>query len=127
MCDPSGINGINVAHLSRVTLRALVGAALLMASGCVHGDSIPIVDRGTVADAAITAAVKTALLNDARVDGTQIVVTTQAGVVRLAGSQASRDAAAEVVSIVRGVDGVRDVQSTITVGPGTAVDSDAIR
>ncbi len=119
--------GTKVAHLSRVTLRVLLAAALLMASGCAHGVSIPIVDPATVADAAITAAVKTALLNDARVDGTQIIVTTQSGIVRLEGSQPSRDAAAEVVSIVRGVDGVRDVQSTVTVAPGAAVDSDANR
>jgi hyperosmotically inducible protein len=69
----------------------------------------------TIHDASITAAVKTALLNDPSVDGTLVIVTTEAGVVRLTGNQPSNDAAARVVSIVRGVQGVRDVQSSISV------------
>jgi osmotically-inducible protein OsmY len=86
--------------------------------------NIPIVDRSTVSDAGVTAAVKTALLNDTRVDATQITVSTQSGVVSLGGSQPSREAAAEVVSIVRGVAGVRDVQSSIAIAPAGAAGSD---
>ena len=86
-----------------------------------------MVDQATVADATITAAVKTALLNDSRVDGAQVSVSSEAGVVRLGGSQPSREAAAEVVSIVRDVQGVRDVQSSITIAGDNAADSDAHR
>jgi osmotically-inducible protein OsmY len=101
--------------------------AAIAAAACARPMAVPIVEPAVVADAKITAAVKTALLNDPRIDGTQVTVNTQAGVVRLGGSQPSRDAAAEVVSIVQGVDGVRDVQSSITVASGDAADSDAHR
>jgi hyperosmotically inducible protein len=98
--------------------------SLVSASGCAPAVNIPIVDRGTVSDAGITAAVKTALLNDTRVDATQITVSTQSGIVRVGGSQPSSEAAAEVVSIVRGVSGVRDVQSSIAIAPAGAADSE---
>lgn len=69
----------------------------------------------TIGDAQITAAVKTALLNADTIDGTLVSVRTQAGVVYLQGVQPSPEAAAEVVSIVRGVTNVRDVQASLTV------------
>jgi hyperosmotically inducible protein len=106
---------------------ALVSAAAVVAVGCAHGASIPVVDPATVADATITANVKTALLNDSRVDGTQVTISTQSGVVRLVGTQPSLEAAAQVVAIVQSVDGVREVQSSITVSPTSTADSDAQR
>ncbi len=90
--------------------------ALLGVIGC--GQTIDT----TIGDAQITAAVKTALLNADTIDGTLVSVRTQAGVVYLEGVQPSPAAAAEVVSIVRGVTGVRDVQASLTVdtsGPTT--------
>jgi hyperosmotically inducible protein len=92
--------------LARLSLAVLV----LAAAGCAQ-----TIDA-TIQDAAITAAVKTALLNDATVDGTLITVTTEAGVVHLTGEQPSKEEADRVVSIVRGVEGVRDVTSSIRVG-----------
>ncbi len=71
----------------------------------------------TVRDAAITAAVQTALLNDPGIDGTAIEVRTQAGVVYLAGTVATADEAARAVSLARAVDQVLDVQSSIGVDP----------
>ena len=73
----------------------------------------------TIRDAAITATVKTALLNNDTIDGTLVSVRTEAGVVYLQGVQPSAEAAAEVVSIVRGVGGVRDVQASVTVDART--------
>jgi len=81
----------------------------------------PTVDM-TIGDAAVTAAVKTALLNNRDIDGTLVTVRTQAGVVHLEGVQPSVEAAAQVVSIVRSVNGVLDVQSSITVGASPPTD-----
>src|ERR1700750_1413772 len=105
----------------------LIVVALASVTACAHAPKIPVASKATMADAAITAAVKTALLNDPRVDATDVMVSTEAGVVKLAGSQPSRDAAAEVLSIVRGVQGVRDVQSSITVVAGERAESDPQR
>jgi osmotically-inducible protein OsmY len=69
----------------------------------------------TIRDAAITAAVTTALLNSDAIDGTLVSVRTEAGVVYVQGVQPSQAAAVEVESIVRGVNGVRDVQASVTV------------
>jgi BON domain-containing protein len=76
----------------------------------------------TVNDAALTAAIKTALLNNPDVDGTLIDVRCEGGVAHLEGSQPSPEAVAKVMSIVRGVDGVRDVQSAVTVADGRATE-----
>lgn len=92
-----------------IRLGALV--VLLAAAACA-----PAVDA-TIADAAVTAAVKTALLNEPSIDGTLVTVQTEAGVVQLGGTQPTADAAAAVVRIVREVDGVRGVESKIEVSP----------
>lgn len=66
----------------------------------------------TIQDAAITAAVKTALLNEPSVDGTRVDVRTIGGVVYLSGSAASAEEAATFVALVRGVAGVRSVEAS---------------
>ena len=91
--------------LSRIAL----ALCLAVSSACA-----PTIDA-TFGDAALVAAVKTALLNNREIDGTLVTVSCQAGVVHLSGTQPSPEAAAMVVRIVRGVDGVRDVQSTIAI------------
>jgi osmotically-inducible protein OsmY len=68
-----------------------------------------------IVDARVTAAVKTALLNDPAIDGTLVTVRTEGGVVELGGSQPTAEAAARVETIVRGVQGVRQVHSSISV------------
>jgi hyperosmotically inducible protein len=92
-----------------VLVRLAVVLAALAVAGCSHA-----IDA-TIADATITAAVKTALLNDPTIDGTLVTVRTEAGVVHLGGTQPTADAAATVVKIVRGVSGVRDVESSIEI------------
>lgn len=67
----------------------------------------------TIEDAAITAGVKTALLNDTAIDGTRVHVRTEAGVVHLSGEVGSQQEAERVLMLVRGVAGVRDVQSSL--------------
>jgi osmotically-inducible protein OsmY len=102
---------------------ACVVLTLLLTAACARVGKVPLVDPATIADATITAAIKTALLNSARIDGTTVTVRTEGGVVQLGGTQPTAEAAAEVVSIARGAPGVRDVQSSVaisdTAGPGT--------
>lgn len=104
--------GTEVATSRHVTGRCLVLVALL-ASGCAPAIS------SSAGDATITAAVVTALLNNDQVDGTQVNVRTDGGVVYLEGTQSTSVAASEVVALARAVDGVRDVQAQIDV-VGTA-------
>ena len=101
----------------RTTLTAaFVALTLVTAAGCA-------VSRGQesagayIDDTAITASVKTRMLDDERVAGTSITVETLNGTVMLSGfakSQAEKDAAE---SIARKVDGVRSVKNEITVRP----------
>ena len=71
----------------------------------------------TIDDAAITARVKTALLNDPQVGGTRIDVDTTLGVVTMSGVVKSRDEEQRAIQLARGISGVRDVKSTLQVGP----------
>jgi osmotically-inducible protein OsmY len=71
----------------------------------------------TIDDGAITAQVKTSLLNDKEVGGLRIDVDTFKGVVTLSGAvktAAERDTA---VALARRVSGVKDVKSTLQINP----------
>jgi hyperosmotically inducible periplasmic protein len=67
----------------------------------------------TIDDAAITAAVKTALLNDEEISGWTIDVETAQGVVTVSGMVSSSREEQRAIQLVRGVDGVRDVRSQL--------------
>ena len=71
----------------------------------------------TIDDATITARVKTALLNDPQVGGLKIDVDTTKGVVTISGMVKSPAEAERAVQLARQTDGVRDVKSTLQVGP----------
>lgn len=71
----------------------------------------------TIDDAAITARVKTALLNDAQVGGLRIDVDTTKGVVSLSGIVRSAEEERKAVELARRVNGVADVRSTLQVVP----------
>jgi osmotically-inducible protein OsmY len=100
------------------SIAAAIALTLVTAAGCA-------VTRGQqtagayIDDTAITASVKTRMLDDERVAGTSVTVETLNGTVMLSGfakSQAEKDAA---VSIARKVDGVRAVKNEITVRPAS--------
>ena len=103
----------------RTTFIAATAALMLVTTaGCA-------VTRGQqtagayIDDTAITASVKTRMLDDERVAGTSVTVETLNGTVMLSGfakSQAEKDAAG---SIARKVDGVRAVKNEITVRPAS--------
>ena len=101
----------------RTTLTAsLVALPLVTAAGCA-------VSRGQqttgayIDDTAITASVKTRMLDDERVAGTSITVETLNGTVMLSGFAKSQAERAAAESIARSVDGVRAVKNEITVRP----------
>jgi osmotically-inducible protein OsmY len=71
----------------------------------------------TIDDATITARVKTALLNDPQVGGLKIDVDTFKGLVTLSGSVTSPAEQQRAVQVARGVDGVKDVKSTLQINP----------
>jgi hyperosmotically inducible protein len=87
---------------------ALLAWALLFA-GC--GPSV----RDTIDDAAITARVQTALLNDPDIGASKIGVRTTSGVVALSGTLASKTEQDRALALVHQVPGVRDVQDLIQV------------
>lgn len=95
-------------------IAAALSATLLTAAGCA-------VTRGQqtagayIDDTAITASVKTRLLDDSRVAGTSITVETLNGTVMLSGFAKSQAEKAAAESIARKVDGVKAVKNQITV------------
>ncbi|MCE3285163.1 MAG: transport-associated protein [Steroidobacteraceae bacterium] len=97
-------------------LAAMFALTLVTVTGCA-------VTRGQqtagayLDDSAITASVKTRMLDDERVAGTSITVETLNGTVMLSGFAKSAAEKAAAESIARKVDGVRDVKNEITVRP----------
>ena len=72
----------------------------------------------TIDDATITAAVKTALLNDPQIGAMKIDVDTAEGVVTLSGSVSSQPDAEHAIALARRAPGVKDVKSALHVnGP----------
>jgi osmotically-inducible protein OsmY len=97
---------------------AAIALTLVTVTGCA-------VTRGQqtagayIDDSAITASVKTRMLDDARVAGTSITVETLNGTVMLSGFAKSQAEKAAAESIARNVDGVRSVKNEITVRPAS--------
>lgn len=98
-------------HSFSVALLAVVLLAATLAAAC--GKTV----GETVDDAAITAQVKTKLLNDPDVGGLRIDVDTTKGVVTLSGIVKSKEEESKAVALARQVDGVKDVKSTLQVSP----------
>ena len=76
----------------------------------------PTIQTG-VADAQLTMRVKTALLNDPELGTQPIEVQVNGGVVRISGQVESSEDIAQAERLVRGVDGVRDIDVALEVGP----------
>jgi osmotically-inducible protein OsmY len=77
-------------------------------------------------DATITSKVRTVLQADRVVDATKIRVTTEKGVVTLAGSVAGEDAHRKAVELVTRVEGVRGVRDRLDVTPAPPVPAEAV-
>src|SRR5687767_12389706 len=88
-------------------LKLLTILVAVSAVACSHTVST------TLDDAAITAGVKTVLLNDEQLSGWTIDVETAQGIVTLSGMVTSAFEEQRAMELVRGVNGVRDVRSQL--------------
>ena len=75
-------------------------------------------------DARITMRVRTALLNDPELGTEAIEIVVRGGVVELTGRVTTADLMERAESVVRGVEGVRDVTLSLDVGPREEVGRD---
>lgn len=104
--------------VQRTTLisTAALAAALAFGSATFAAEPVPEQHRGHESeqpgtDTWITTKVKTALLADGDVEGTDINVSTVNGVVTLAGVLDSRAEVNKAIEIARGIEGVVDVDT----------------
>jgi osmotically-inducible protein OsmY len=101
----------------RNTLAAAVFALTLVAvAGCAVGRGQQTAGA-YVDDSAITANVKTRMLDDPKVAGTSITVETLNGTVMLSGFAKNQTEKNTAGTIARNVDGVKSVKNEITVRP----------
>ncbi len=103
---------IRTAGLSVLLLALLAGVTV---PACAPHHVSP---QGTAAydDTTITTRVKTALLNDPQVSALKIDVSTSQGVVTLSGTTRSQAEEQKAIQLAKGVQGVKDVRSNLTVG-----------
>ena len=98
--------------------RILVVAILIGLCGCARGAAPP---RGTVGvtleDGRLSAAVRTALLNDPQLGLRKIAVETRLGVVTLTGSVSTQEEVERAQRLAASVAGVREVQSSLKIQP----------
>jgi BON domain len=92
-------------------LRLLVLALLLCAGACAARTA------PTLADAEASMRVKTALLNDPQLGTEDIRVEVRLGVAHLRGRISAPGQEARIVALVRGVPGIRDVETAFQVTP----------
>jgi osmotically-inducible protein OsmY len=104
---------------TRVRAIALGTTLLVAAAGCSVMEGQQSLGAYT-SDAAITAKVKSKLLDDPAVSGTQISVETMNGVVQLSGSAKSAEAERRALQIARSVEGVKSVRDSIEVRQSAA-------
>jgi len=90
-------------------LAAIVAAPLVVGCGKTIGE--------TIDDTTITTRVKTSMLNDPAVGGTQIDVDTYRGVVTLSGRVKSQSEHDQALALARGVDGVTEVKDALQIIP----------
>jgi hyperosmotically inducible periplasmic protein len=97
-----------------IRIAALAAAAMFLATACnvMRGDQEP---GAYVDDAALTARVKAALLDDEQVAGSRFDVNVYQANVTLGGVTDDPAEARRAEEIARGVEGVKSVKSTIRV------------
>jgi osmotically-inducible protein OsmY len=97
---------------------ALAAAALIAAAGCAPSQTRQSTGE-VVDDAAVTARVKSALINQPGVKSTAINVETFRGTVSLSGFVDSEDMARKAVDAAEKVRGVRSVKNDMRVKPAS--------
>lgn len=96
-------------------LRAALLAATVFTLGACSTDPNQRKVGVAVADTAISAKVKAALLGDPDVKGTDVAVETFRGTVQLSGFVDTPDSARRAADLARRVDGVREVRNSLVV------------
>jgi hyperosmotically inducible periplasmic protein len=97
---------------------ALAAATLIGAAGCAPTQTRQSTGE-MVDDAALTARVKTALINEPGVKSTAINVETFRGTVSLSGFVDSEDMASKAIGAAQKVQGVRSVKNDMRVKPAS--------
>ena len=95
---------------------AAIAVTFAVVTGCAVGRGQQTAGA-YVDDSAITASVKTRMLEDPQVAGTSITVETLNGTVMLSGFAKNQTEKSTAGTIARNVDGVRSVKNEITVRP----------
>jgi osmotically-inducible protein OsmY len=105
--------------VKRLQAGALGTTLLVVAAGCSVMEGQQSLGAYT-SDATITAKVKSKLLDDPVVSGTQISVETMNGVVQLSGAAKSAEEERRALQIARSVEGVKSVRDAIEVRQSAA-------
>jgi osmotically-inducible protein OsmY len=107
-----------MTRLQSALAAALTAVALAGAAGCAPTQTRQSTGE-VVDDAAVTARVKSALINEPGVKSTQINVETFRGTVSLSGFVDSDEMARKAVNVAEQVRGVRSVKNDMQVKPAT--------
>src|SRR5215475_13300292 len=102
---------------SKPILTTILAAAILAGGAACAPTATRESPAEYTSDAALTARVKTALINEPGVKSTQINVETARGVVSLSGFVDSQDMASKAVHAAQRVSGVREVKNDMRVRP----------
>jgi hyperosmotically inducible protein len=89
-----------------------------MLAGCAGGPRAPIGSVGmSLQDGRVSAAVRSALLNDPELGLRQIAIESRSGVVALTGRVRTQEEAQRAERLARGVVGVREVRAELRIEP----------
>lgn len=103
-------------NVTRICRAAMLSLTLVSLGACSHFTDPDSRKVGVaLSDTAIAAKVKTALLADPDVKGTNVEVEAFRGTVQLSGFVSTAESAARAADIARRVDGVMDVRNSIIV------------
>ncbi|TXI19613.1 MAG: BON domain-containing protein [Nitrosomonas sp.] len=108
---------MNRNKLSYIVYRCLILGIVTVLGVTLLGCSSSPTQSSTgqfIDDSAITAKIKTKLLDDPQVRGTAISVETFKGIVQLSGFANSKEEISQAESLAKSVDGVRAVRNNIT-------------
>lgn len=116
---------MKIANSGALLSLTLAGLLAVSMTACEKrqepGAAAPGTSMGAaVDDSVLTTKVKSALIADSEIAGTDVKVETRNGEVQLSGSVASQAQMDRAVLIARGMDGVRDVKNNMTVKTETA-------
>lgn len=114
---PAGTATTTTVTPSATATSTMNSASSAMGSAMSSASSAMSNAGDAIADSAVTAKVKTALLADDNVKGLQIDVDTKGGIVTLNGTADSQANMSKAQTIAQGIEGVKSVENKLTVKP----------